>query len=147
MDQTFDQAKPLDSLVGSKVCFSFDPKVATRSSLLFLFEVLQTLFDRSFASSVKRLSLVCFMVGQPLGYYSSWPLFALPHHLLACRTCVIFTQYAVLGDDIIITDEHIADMTRSAEFAKSFRVRQLTKDFSLMSIRYLYHSHHLFRLD
>ena len=52
-DGTFDQTKPLDSLVGSKVCFSFDLKAATeRWPLLFLFEVLQTLFDRSFASLI-----------------------------------------------------------------------------------------------
>lgn len=108
------------------------------------------------------------MAGQPLGYYSSWPLFALSHHLLVCRTGVIFTQYAVLGDDVVIADERVAGLyetglkrlgvmisyqkslisrTGSAEFAKRFRVRQLTKDFSPVSIRNLFHSHHPFRLD
>ena len=63
---TFDQTKPLDSLVGSKVCFSFDLKAATeRWPLLFLFEVLQTLFDRSFASSVVNSTLACNIFDVP----------------------------------------------------------------------------------
>jgi hypothetical protein len=51
---------------------------------------MQYLFDRSFASAVVNSALACnifeipfvarravisFIAGQPLGYYSSWPLF------------------------------------------------------------------------
>lgn len=69
--------------------------------LLFLFEVMQSLFDRSFASSVVNSTLACnifdvpfvkkrpstlsFVAGQPLGDYSSWPLFALSHRVDLCR--------------------------------------------------------------
>ncbi|KAL0295858.1 UNVERIFIED_CONTAM: putative mitochondrial protein [Sesamum calycinum] len=67
-----------------------------RWPLVVLFEVFQNLFDRSFASAVVNSALACnifevpfsrrrqssvsFVTGQPLGYYASWPLFALSHH-------------------------------------------------------------------
>lgn len=100
MDGTFNQQRrPLDYLKGKEHCYSFDLKAATDGwPLLFLFEVMQSLFDRSFASSVVNSTLACnifdvpfvkkrpstfsFVAGQPLGDYSSWPLFALSHHLL-----------------------------------------------------------------
>lgn len=86
-------------------------------------------FDRSFASAavnsalacnifkvpfVKRHSSVSFVAGQPLGYYASWPLFALSHHILVwwCAEQVhpglTFDRYAVLGDDVVIADEAVA---------------------------------------
>ncbi|KAH0446862.1 hypothetical protein IEQ34_024307 [Dendrobium chrysotoxum] len=71
------------TLVGSQTCYSFD--------LTLIVGVF--LFDRSFASSVVNSTLACkifevpfcqtsvsFVAGQPLGYLSSWPLFALSHH-------------------------------------------------------------------
>lgn len=99
--RTFNQTQPFDRLVGSRHSFSFDLKSATdRWPLVFLFEVVQYLFDRYFASSVvnsafacnifevpfvklkRRFSQVCFVAGQPLGYHGSWPTFALSHHIL-----------------------------------------------------------------
>ena len=47
-----------------------------------------------------KRSTVSFVAGQPLGYYSSWPLFALTHHLLVwfCAEQVypgkVFSDYA-----------------------------------------------------
>lgn len=99
--RTFNQTQPFDRLVGSRHSFSFDLKSATdRWPLVFLFEVVQYLFDRYFASSVvnsafacnifevpfvklkRRFSQVCFVAGRPLGYHGSWPTFALSHHIL-----------------------------------------------------------------
>lgn len=174
MDGTFHQEQPLDRLVGEQVCYSFDLKSATdRWPLIFLFEVFQYLFDRSFASAVvnsalacnifevpfvrKRHSSVTFTAGQPLGYYSSWPLFALTHHVLVwwCAEQVHpgrrFDRYAVLGDDVVIADHGVAMVyeqalsrlgvrisyqkslishSGAAEFAKRFRVKGLTTDLS-----------------
>lgn len=54
------------------------------------------------------------VAGQPLGYLSSWPLFALTHHILIwwCAEQVRpgdkFTKYAVLGDDVVIADHPVA---------------------------------------
>lgn len=45
-----------------------------------------------------------FVTGQPLGMHSSWPLFALSHHILMwwCAELVypgrFFDRYALLGD-------------------------------------------------
>jgi hypothetical protein len=146
---------------------------------------MQTCFDRSFASSVvnstlaynifevpfvtKRHSTVCFVAGQPLGYHSSWPLFALSHHLLVWWCAeqvypgVCFMSYAVLGDDVVIAEvarvyekalgrlgvnismqKSLISQSGSAEFAKRFRIRGLTKDVSPVSIKNLMNSHHPF---
>ncbi|KAL0294250.1 UNVERIFIED_CONTAM: putative mitochondrial protein [Sesamum calycinum] len=54
---------------------------------------------------------ISFVAGQPLGYRSSWPLSAFTHHVLVwwCAEQVypgrLFTGYALLGDDILITDK------------------------------------------
>lgn len=118
---------------------------------------------------LRQKSVVSFMVGQPLGYYSSWPLFALAHHLLVWCSAqqvypgTIFRDYALLGDDIVIADESVAKEYRSimarlgvkisdikslvsdqggAEFAKRFLVKGLKVDCSPISIKNLLGSHH-----
>ncbi len=138
-DGTFDQYRPLDRLVGEAVCYSFDLKSATdRWPLVLLFEVIQTCFDRSFASSVVNSALasksfflssffllrnhskVCFVAGQPLGYHGSWPLFALSHHILIWWSAeqvypgMVFDRYAVLGDDVVIADQAVAEVYEQA---------------------------------
>lgn len=59
MDGTFNQTAPLDRLRGiDGTVYSFDLKSATdRWPLLLLFELVQCLFDRSFASSVVNSTL------------------------------------------------------------------------------------------
>lgn len=96
-DGTFHQEAPLDRLRGKSTLDSYDLTAATdRWPLGMLFKIMCFLFDRSFASSVvnsalaynifdvpfvnRQRSSVCFVAGQPLGSYSSWPLFALSHH-------------------------------------------------------------------
>lgn len=96
-DGTFDQERPLRRLFHRKDAFSYDLTAATdRWPLVILFEIMQFFFDRSFASAVvnsalafyiflvpfvkRKWSQVSFLAGQPLGYYGSWPLFALSHH-------------------------------------------------------------------
>ncbi|KAK2658106.1 hypothetical protein Ddye_011158 [Dipteronia dyeriana] len=61
---------------------------------------------------------VRFRTGQPLGYLSSLPLFALSHHfvvgLAADRVYpeTVFRKYALLGDDIVIGDPKVASVYR-----------------------------------
>lgn len=130
-DGTFDQMQPLVRLKGCEDAFSYDLSSATdRWPLFILFETFQHLFDRSFASAVvnstlatnmflvpfvkRKGSQVCFVAGQPLGYYSSWPLFAFTHHLMVWLAAEQifsgkrFDRYAVLGDDVLITDARLA---------------------------------------
>ena len=118
-------------MVGSDDCFSYDLSAATdRWPLITLFEVMQSLFDRSFASSVVNSALatniflvpfvklkwsqVSFVAGQPLYFITSWPLFAFTHHLVVWWSAnkvypgSRFTKYAVLGDDVLIADKNVA---------------------------------------
>src|SRR4051794_30620812 len=101
MDGTFNQLKPLNRLVPSWDCFSFDfdLKVPPIDGLFYLFylrKLTLVLFGPEFASAavhsalgfnffvvpfLKRKPLAAFLVGQPLGYHASWPLFALSHHI------------------------------------------------------------------
>jgi len=58
--------------------------------------------------------LVTYTVGQPMGYYASFPLLALGQHglvrLAAYNTGRVYhNRYRVLGDDIVISDDLIAE--------------------------------------
>lgn len=63
---------------------------------------------------VKRRLALCFVSGQPLGMYSSWPLFTLTHHFVVWLAAEIahpgriFRDYAILGDDVVIGDPIVA---------------------------------------
>jgi len=54
-----------------------------------------------------------YVVGQPMGCYSSWAAFTLAHHLVV-QFCAKkenkfpFTNYIILGDDIVIKDNKVA---------------------------------------
>jgi hypothetical protein len=101
-----------------------------------------------------------------LGYYSSWPLFALTHHMLVwwaawrVRPGVRFWDYALglLGDDIVIADPEVAESYKQVmaeaevtisiekslvsdkgalEFAKRFLTEGGTVDLSPVSCRML----------
>ncbi|XP_074562643.1 putative mitochondrial protein AtMg01110 [Curcuma longa] len=64
--------------------------------------------------------LLYFKTGQPLGYYSSWALFSLSHHVLVWMAARMeypwartpFKRYALLGDDIVIADKRVAERYR-----------------------------------
>lgn len=115
--------------------------------------------------SVSRL--VRFATGQPLGFLSSWPLFALCHHFVLwyCADKVypsrVFRKYALLGDDIVIADPRVADVYQSVinalgvkislpkslisdiggcEFAKRFRI--CDRDLSPVSVKMLRAARH-----
>lgn len=62
-------------------------------------------------------SVVKYAVGQPMGALSSWVMLALTHHFIvqfaANRVYPDsddwFADYAVLGDDVVIADEQVAE--------------------------------------
>jgi len=55
-----------------------------------------------------------YAVGQPMGAYSSFPMLALTHHVivqiaaLRCGQTLWFTNYAILGDDVVIANRAVA---------------------------------------
>ncbi|CAI9281401.1 unnamed protein product [Lactuca saligna] len=134
MGGTFNQTKPLDLLVGSRVCFSFDPRSATdRWPIVFLERVVSKLFDQDLSEAVSFL--LSYLV------VNLMPQLVYPGR--------VFTNYAVPGDDVVIADENVATRYKesldllqvviskekslisrsgSAEFANNFRVRDLTVD-------------------
>ncbi|PHU15528.1 hypothetical protein BC332_16733 [Capsicum chinense] len=66
------------------------------------------------------MSEIVFLTGQPLGYYRSWSLFSFLHHYIVWlatkyaypkRTAPYF-DYALLGDDILITELKVAEQYR-----------------------------------
>jgi len=119
------------------------------------------------------LSSVSFVAGQPLGYHASWPLFTLSHHMVIWWAAeqvypgVRFDRYAILGDDVLICDENVAQVyasvleefgvqislsksliskTGCAEFAKRFLVNELRLDLSPISSRCLSNFSHPYGL-
>lgn len=134
MDGTYDQLKPLLSLKGKRVLYSFDLKAATDllpaqltgSMLVGLFgddlaEVWYILMNQTSFRSPERLTspmkarVYRFTRGQPLGFYSSWPLFTLTHHMIVwlaawdVQPTKKFHDYAILGDDIVIANRKVAE--------------------------------------
>jgi len=134
-DGTFHQLVPLKGLL-SRVhyqgpMYCYDLTAATdRFPAALQVELLTWAFGPDAASSWIRVirsrpfsvpwegrdiqRFVSFTVGQPLGAYSSWPVFALTHHLViqycanAPSSGKWFDKYALLGDDLVIADEEVA---------------------------------------
>lgn len=96
-DGTYNQTQPLDYIVGHSSYWSFDLSSATdRFPLAVMEGIMIECFGPAFGAAVeaalgtnifhvpfvktKIKSKVSFKVGQPLGYFASWPLFALSHH-------------------------------------------------------------------
>jgi hypothetical protein len=76
--------------------------------------------DRDYTISWgNRRDTVRYSVGQPMGAYSSWATFAIAHHAvvrLAAKRAgfpVSFTRYALLGDDIVIANDAVANEYRA----------------------------------
>lgn len=57
---------------------------------------------------------VRYGAGQPMGAYSSWTTFAITHHAIVRLSAkragypITWDKYVLLGDDIVLSDEHVA---------------------------------------
>jgi hypothetical protein len=137
-DGTFDQRRPIELLnsLGFKDHWSYDLSSATDRLPLAIQQALlegilgekvarlwaTLLVGRDYEFHPRtaqkyglKLSSVRYAAGQPMGAYSSWAMLALTHHFIiqmaAFRvfgTVAWFTQYAVLGDDVVISDAAVA---------------------------------------
>lgn len=62
---------------------------------------------------------VIYGAGQPMGAYSSWTTFALTHHAIVRLSAkrvglpITWSAYVLLGDDIVITNDAVAEQYRS----------------------------------
>mgnify|MGYP003361840970 CR=1 FL=1 len=69
---------------------------------------------------LRKVRVLHFTTGQPLGYYGSWALFSLSHHYLVWLAAYMvsprrrspFGRYALLGDYIVIADRAVAERYR-----------------------------------
>lgn len=135
-DGTYDQSRPIYRLqkYKPKRVTSFDLSSATdRWPVAFIYHVMSHIFGAKAGDwfvygtlsanvfsvnppLVKREKLLYFKTGQPLGYYGSWALFSLSHHILVWMAARFeypkskrpFKRYALLGDDIVIADVNVA---------------------------------------
>jgi hypothetical protein len=73
------------------------------------------LVGQDFTLSWDKSKSIKYNCGQPMGAYSSWAIFAITHHLVV-RFCaklagfdpIKFTDYVILGDDLVIANTQVA---------------------------------------
>jgi hypothetical protein len=132
MDGTFDQDAPVrrlqelhkEGLLSNETFYSYDLSAATdRLPIDFQVQVLTLLLGKERAELWRNI--LCnrdwyhkgvplrYSVGQPMGALSSWAMLALSHHVIvriaANRVGLPgFTNYALLGDDIVICNDAVA---------------------------------------
>ncbi|AHY03257.1 RNA-dependent RNA polymerase [Buergenerula spartinae mitovirus 1] len=125
-DATFDQKGSTTNFIKvnrGKTFYCFDLSAATdrlpiqlQSQILSLLGVRGDLWSQ-IISNINwhyRKKAVTYSVGQPMGAYSSWGMLALTHHVIvriAAQSVGInkFSEYLVLGDDIVIANNEVAD--------------------------------------
>lgn len=132
MDGTFDQMRPLKYVKPISGLWSLDLSAATdRLPLSIQKELIAHLLNHEFAGHWARLltyrdyvlrvsdnftMFIRYAVGQPMGALSSWASLAFTHHFLVqCAAWragrpfgSLYTNYAVLGDDVVIGDRDVA---------------------------------------
>jgi len=141
-DCTYDQGRLLDDFANTKTNQSFHSLDLTAATDRFPIEIqwrlLRLLVGESVATAWKELmvqepfahkgSSYKYSAGQPMGAYSSWPIFTLSHHMIifiaALRAGLSQRQakrcYMILGDDIVIRHDETARQYR--EILKSLDV-------------------------
>lgn len=133
-DGTYNQTAPLKYVLDGGDVTSYDLSSATdRFPSVVLFHVMAELFGEEVASATVVASLSTswftigppltrkkytarFAVGQPLGYYLSWSLFSLTHHIIVWWAALRadpnrrgpYRNYAILGDNVVIADSTVA---------------------------------------
>lgn len=124
-DGTFNQHGPVQDLVnnGSGTFYCFDLSSATdRLPIDLQVDILNNMISGlgTIWSSLLDIewefknSYIRYAVGQPMGALSSWAMLALTHHVIVRAAALrkgiaFFTDYAVLGDDIVIRNNIVAE--------------------------------------
>nr|BCP96873.1 RNA dependent RNA polymerase [Fusarium sambucinum mitovirus 2] len=126
IDGTFDQVACFDKLIENspqgQTLYGFDLSAATdRLPIELQRDILINLGynGKAWANSLGinwfagKDGFYRYSVGQPMGAYSSWAMLALTHHVIVRAAALKcgkpnFTQYCVLGDDIVIADDIVS---------------------------------------
>nr|DAG91281.1 MAG TPA: RNA-dependent RNA polymerase [Riboviria sp.] len=130
-DCTNDQGKFINLVQDKDIYYSIDLSNATdRFPIELIGKLLASKFPSSYVEAWKRVMVghpftitidgevkeISYSVGNPMGAYSSFNSFALTHHYLIYYICRKLRKswktlpYALLGDDIVICDEEVAEM-------------------------------------
>lgn len=128
-DCTLDQGKHKELLLnkGSGKYFSIDLTAATdRFPITVIEQLLRKQLPERYVSAWKDVMVgypfdyktkkLSYLVGNPMGAYSSFASFALAHHYIIYYCCKELgirwksLPYALLGDDIVIRDSNVAVM-------------------------------------
>jgi hypothetical protein len=78
-----------------------------------------TCVDREFRTTWGNRSVVRYGAGQPMGAYSSWAMFTVTHHAIVRLAALRagfnprWSGYALLGDDIVISNDAVAEQYRT----------------------------------
>lgn len=127
-DCTFDQGSRLHKVSPNPFFHSIDLTNATdRFPIDLQVKVLERLIGSDKAQAWKRIMVnlpfsirsssptkeISYGAGQPMGAYSSWPVFALCHHLVVQEAAdraglMTYSNYMLLGDDIVLGDDKVA---------------------------------------
>lgn len=129
-DCTFNQGSFRAKLSRSGPYYSYDLTSATdRMPVWLQVAVLAVLVSQEYADAWRRLTVdrdyhvtwerrapvsVRYQCGQPMGAYSSWAMFSATHHVIVRMAAkragkpVSFSNYVLLGDDIVIGDHDVA---------------------------------------
>lgn len=128
-DRTFVQAEGLTFDPLSDSYHSLDLSNATdRFPMQLQKELLSHLIGQEKAEAWARIltgnpfafqgRMIAYAVGQPMGAYSSWSAFTMAHHLVVFAAAQLagkpagWSNYAILGDDIVIADDSVASQYR-----------------------------------
>lgn len=129
-DCTFNQTGRLDSISPNPRFYCYDLTTATdRFPLWFQTDQFKIIYGTEKAEAWMRVLVkmdfmtpegdrLFYQAGQPMGAYSSWPVFSLCHHLvvqIAAQRAGLnlpYANYMLLGDDIVLGDEMVANNYR-----------------------------------
>jgi len=123
-DCTFDQGSRLGKVIPRPNFYSIDLTNATdRFPIDLQVKTLEYLIGPEKALAWKQIMVqlpfdssvgpVAYATGQPMGAYSSWPAFALCHHLVIQESAaraglnLPYSNYMLLGDDVVLGDEEV----------------------------------------
>lgn len=126
-DRTFSQGDFHTILKDAKVYYSIDLTAATdRFPMHLIRKVLEGRFPKTYVDRWANImckypfdfhgSVKNYSVGNPMGAYSSWASFAIAHHFVVFYACEVTgvnwktLPYALLGDDIVIGDQRVAEV-------------------------------------
>jgi hypothetical protein len=164
-DCTFDQSAWYTKLPLKCTYYSFDLTNATdRLPVKQQKDIIELIFGHKVANAWEDILVnycfphkvtsreVKYSTGQPMGAYSSWPIMSLQHHFLVVYAAFLAGvnprgKYVLLGDDIVIADDQIAEkyqsVLRELDVPISMMKTHKSKDICEFAKRWYFQGHEI----